>query len=349
MQAWGTIGMYEAREEANPIPQDSSPPNDACNEGVLLATVIHNGPDAGVYFPVYDGNGNVMGYVRGADGLLVAQYEYGPFGELLRASGPLSQTFNPLFSTKYLDWETGLYYYGYRYYSPTSGRWLSRDLIAEWGGNNLYGFVYNSSANRIDRLGLQAAGGYPGMPFFTQLSERPEPPQRRPFLPENLRKCCDEEIRNNGQHELNKRYMAARAKALELGLRPADPGKPGATCKNSSADILRWLAPFPPCWICYLELRSKNVLFWVFDHQVIVCLGYTRSSSTPKEIIFDWWGDIRYGRTLSGGPAIHFRREYPYDPWWTQDPYQFAVTSCDGTPLRPDLPQRCGFQACVEK
>ncbi|MCX8157154.1 MAG: hypothetical protein N3J91_12035, partial [Verrucomicrobiae bacterium] len=66
MQAWGTIGTYEAREEANLIPQDSSPLNDAYNMGGSLATVIHNGPNAGVYFPVYDGNGNVMGYVRGA-------------------------------------------------------------------------------------------------------------------------------------------------------------------------------------------------------------------------------------------------------------------------------------------
>ncbi|WCJ60977.1 hypothetical protein NXS98_07615 [Fontisphaera persica] len=86
--------------------------------GGLVATVIHNGPNAGVYFPVYDGNGNVMGYVRASDGIMIAQYEYGPFGELLRATGPLAQTFNHLFSTKYHDWETGLYYYGHRYYSP---------------------------------------------------------------------------------------------------------------------------------------------------------------------------------------------------------------------------------------
>ncbi|MCX8157789.1 MAG: hypothetical protein N3J91_15335, partial [Verrucomicrobiae bacterium] len=139
MQAWGTIGTYEAREEANPIPQNPSPPNDACNEGGLLATVIHNGPDAGVYFPFYDGNGNVMGYVRGADGLLVAQYEYGPFGELLRATGPLPQSFNPLFSTKYHDWETGLLYYGYRYYNPTTGRWPNRDPLRELGFEVLRG------------------------------------------------------------------------------------------------------------------------------------------------------------------------------------------------------------------
>jgi RHS repeat-associated protein len=138
--------------------------------GGLVATVIHTGPDAGVYFPVYDGNGNVMGYVRASDGAMVAKYEYGPFGELIRATGPLAQAFNLLFSTKYFDWETGLSYYGHRYYSPTPGRWLSRDPIGELGHQNLagsrksrlrlreeqnlYGFVYNDAVNKVDPKGL---------------------------------------------------------------------------------------------------------------------------------------------------------------------------------------------------
>ena len=58
------------------------------------------------------------------------------------------------FSTKIKDAETGLSYYGYRYYDPKTGRWLSRDPIGEEGGVNLYGFVGNSSVNSIDLLGL---------------------------------------------------------------------------------------------------------------------------------------------------------------------------------------------------
>ena len=58
------------------------------------------------------------------------------------------------FSTQYTDNETDLVYYGYRYYSPALGRWLSRDPIEEQGGLNLYGFVNNDPVNKWDRLGL---------------------------------------------------------------------------------------------------------------------------------------------------------------------------------------------------
>jgi integrase/recombinase XerD len=43
--------------------------------------------------------------------------------------------------------------YLYRYYDPVAGRWPSRDPIAERGGMNLYGFVYNNGVNLWDVLG----------------------------------------------------------------------------------------------------------------------------------------------------------------------------------------------------
>jgi len=55
----------------------------------------------------------------------------GPFGEVIRATGPLAKA-NPFrFSTKYQDDETDLLYYGYRYYSTPTGRWLAHDPLAE--------------------------------------------------------------------------------------------------------------------------------------------------------------------------------------------------------------------------
>jgi RHS repeat-associated protein len=108
-----------------------------------------------VYHCFYDGNGNLTS-LRDANQAIAAQYDYGPFGELLTARGDYAAENPYRFSTKYVDAETGLYYYGYRYYNSSTGRWLSRDPIGEEGGLNLYGFVGNQPVSLIDSLGDSA-------------------------------------------------------------------------------------------------------------------------------------------------------------------------------------------------
>ena len=109
----------------------------------------------GSHFCAYDGNGNVTALVKADGSGLSAQYEYGPFGELLRATGPMAKA-NPFrFSTKYQDDETDLLNYGYRYYDPSTGRWPNRDPLGERGGRNLYGFVRNNPISLFDYLGLK--------------------------------------------------------------------------------------------------------------------------------------------------------------------------------------------------
>ena len=65
--------------------------------------------------------------------------------------------YNPAFrySTKYWDEETGLYYYGRRFYSPELMRWKTRDPIEEEGGANLYAFCENNAVNGFDALGMK--------------------------------------------------------------------------------------------------------------------------------------------------------------------------------------------------
>ena len=122
--------------------------------GGLLAIKLHAEPGAPVLLPAYDGNGNIAALVNRAGGALLAAYEYDAFGQTIRASGTHADKNNFRFSTKYTDAETGLLYYGRRYYNPTLGRWLGRDPIAEKGGLHLYGFVGNNGVNAWDVLGM---------------------------------------------------------------------------------------------------------------------------------------------------------------------------------------------------
>ncbi|MDR3377821.1 MAG: RHS repeat-associated core domain-containing protein [Verrucomicrobiae bacterium] len=128
--------------------------------GGLLAVSYH-GTTTTNCFPAYDGNGNVAALVNAADGTLAANYEYGPFGEVIRQTGPMAKL-NPFrFSTKYQDDESDLLYYGYRYYKASTGTWLTREPLAEVGSLNLFEFVQNDTINKGDYLGLSTLLGLP--------------------------------------------------------------------------------------------------------------------------------------------------------------------------------------------
>ena len=83
-----------------------------------------------------------------------ARYEYAPFGALITAQGDMAQDNRFRFSCEFMDDELGLVYYNYRHLNPLDGRWISRDPIAENGGENLYGFVSNSPYVYNDYQGL---------------------------------------------------------------------------------------------------------------------------------------------------------------------------------------------------
>ncbi|ORL57472.1 hypothetical protein B7H17_26595 [Pseudomonas putida] len=88
-------------------------------------------------------------------GNLISQEEYYPFGgtAVWAARNEVEASYKTVrYSGKERD-ATGLYYYGYRYYQPWAGRWLSADPAGTVDGLNLFWMVGNNPTSAIDRDG----------------------------------------------------------------------------------------------------------------------------------------------------------------------------------------------------
>ncbi|MES2198847.1 MAG: RHS repeat-associated core domain-containing protein [Chlamydiota bacterium] len=109
-----------------------------------------------IYIPFHDLHGNVAALYSPED-LTLESYSYSAFGE----EEFLPSIKNPWrFSSKRTDEETGLVYYGRRYYIPTLGRWLSQDPLGLEAGPNLYAFVLNDPLTHFDLYGLLEDGWF---------------------------------------------------------------------------------------------------------------------------------------------------------------------------------------------
>ena len=87
---------------------------------------------------------------------LISHEHYYPFGGTasLAAGSELEVSYKTIrYSGKELD-DTGLYYYGRRYYAPWLQRWISADPAGAVDGWNLYAMVGNNPVSFVDELGL---------------------------------------------------------------------------------------------------------------------------------------------------------------------------------------------------
>jgi|GEM_PF-817404 len=108
-----------------------------------------------VYFYLRDHLGSTLS-VTDSLGNYVQQVEYTPWGEVFveRALGNSGYTTPYLFNGKELDEETGLYYYGARYYNPKTSVWYSTDYEQEkYPFASSYCYTLSSPINAIDPNG----------------------------------------------------------------------------------------------------------------------------------------------------------------------------------------------------
>ncbi len=97
-----------------------------------------------------------------AGGTIQTQYTYEPYGQTTASGAPSA---NPFQYTGRENDGTGLYYYRERYYSPTSGRFLSEDPIQFQGGIDFYEYVESDPINSNDPYGT-APPKTPRVPWF---------------------------------------------------------------------------------------------------------------------------------------------------------------------------------------
>jgi len=102
------------------------------------------------YHPDYLGN---VEYITDASGLPYQYFFYSPWGEgLVDQKASTGNWDSPYrFNGKELDEETGLYYYGARYYNPQVSVWLGVDALASKGPSiTPYAFSHNNPVILVD-------------------------------------------------------------------------------------------------------------------------------------------------------------------------------------------------------
>jgi RHS repeat-associated protein len=160
-------------------------------------------------FPHQDGLNSVVA-VTDASGERIASYNYEAFGTIKDATGALG---NPItYTGRWIEPETGDYFYRARYYDAGIGRFLKRDPIGfESGDLNLYRYVRNRPTKYVDPFGLEGmapdagtgVGGFaPTFPFkipYSGLKEIAKTGKCKPCIPEKGTKAGRKDCGHKGK------------------------------------------------------------------------------------------------------------------------------------------------------
>jgi RHS repeat-associated protein len=114
----------------------------------------NDNPELYQYYYHSDHLGSTL-LITNLDGEVVQHVEYVPFGEVFIEERNNKWNTPYLFNAKELDEETGLYYYGARYYEPHTSVWLSVDPMQEKYPNiSTYAYCVQNPIRYIDPTGM---------------------------------------------------------------------------------------------------------------------------------------------------------------------------------------------------
>jgi len=141
--------------------------------GMMVAVFVAGTPELAMAAPTYDpvfyyyhgdhlGSASVM---TDRDGLMVQRYGYRPFGDERFKDNTLAFSVPNRYTNQVLDEDTGLYYYGARYYDPELARFTQPDTIVpdpcSSQALNRYSYVYNNPLKFTD-----PDGNFPFLAFI---------------------------------------------------------------------------------------------------------------------------------------------------------------------------------------
>ncbi|GHT17495.1 hypothetical protein FACS189429_1700 [Bacteroidia bacterium] len=119
----------------------------------MRAPQANDNPELFQYYYHSDHLGSTS-LITDLDGNVVQHVEYIPFGEVFIEERNNKWNTPYLFNAKELDEETGLYYYGARYYDPRVSLWLSADPLQEDYPNiSTYAYAFQNPIKFIDPTG----------------------------------------------------------------------------------------------------------------------------------------------------------------------------------------------------
>ena len=119
--------------------------------GTVLATSSGSTASTGDWAYYFQ---DAIGSTRGLwdnSGVRTGKYDYTPFGGKYSEHG---EDITRKFTGHDWDSDVRLYYTAYRYYSPDSNRWLTRDPLGMVDGPNVYAYVVNNPVSLSDAQGL---------------------------------------------------------------------------------------------------------------------------------------------------------------------------------------------------
>jgi len=130
-----------------------------------------------------DGLGSVTS-LSNAAGAIANNYTFDSFGDLIATSGSIVNNFR--YTGREFDAETNLYFYRFRYYDSTAGRFISEDPIMFLGGHDFYTYVANAPVSFIDPFGLDKLCNIPA----------PAPPGPHHLVPTPITTCGTQPLIN---------------------------------------------------------------------------------------------------------------------------------------------------------